>query len=176
MPETESKVQVKVVEKRLPEYYAVIHRPKLDQPQRMGHLIFAYPKENEFEFVNNNVQTQVLMGVLTLKEGCTFVDYAIWQAAMSFPQNQKEVERMQGVGAIAIFTPNAEITSRDSTDFTTIGAAVSVIGFCNDLSWLEKSRNRDKRLEIDKAIAARLEQVAEKTKNPQQSFPVGSFI
>ena len=175
MPETESKVQVKVVEKRLPEYYAVVHRPKLDQPQRMGHLIFAYPKENEFEF-NKNVQTQVLMGVLTLKEGCTFVDYAIWQAAMSFPQNQKEVERMQGVGAIAIFTPNAETTSRDSTDFTTIGAAVSVIGFCNDLSWLEKSRNRDKRLEIDKAIAARLEQVAEKTKSQQQSFPVGSFI
>lgn len=175
MPETESKLQVKV-EKRLPEYYAVVHRPKLDQPQRMGYLIFAYLKENELEFVNNNVQTQVLMGVLTLKEGCTFVPYTIWQAAMSFVQNQKEVERMQGVGAIAIFTPNAEITSHDSTDFTTVNAAVSVIGFCNDLAWLEKSRNRDKRLEIDKAIAARLAEIGERTKNAQQSFPVGSFI
>lgn len=175
MPETEPKAQLKEIVVRLPEYLAVVHRPKLDQPQRMGHLILAYQVENPHKN-NKNIQTQILMGVLTLKEGCTFVPYATWQAAMEFPQNRQEVERMQGIGAIAIFTPTSEITSNDSTDFTTISAAVSVISFCNNPSWLEKSRNRDKRLEIDKAIEQRLEDIAEKTKKPNQSFPMGSFI
>lgn len=175
MPDTEPKPQIKE-DKRLPEYLAIVHRPKLDQPQRMGHLIFAYLIDNGQKATNKNVQMQVEMGVLTLREGCTFVPYAIWQAAMDYPQNKREVERMQGVGAIAIFTPDAEITSNDSTDFTNSGTAVSVVSFCNDSRWLEKSRNRDKRLEIDRAIEQRLEEIAEKTKKPQQSFPMGSFI
>jgi hypothetical protein len=174
MPETETKLQTKE-EKRLPEYLAIVHRPKLDQPQRMGHLIFAYEIDNG-QKASKNVQAQVELGVLTLKEGATFVPYAMWQAAMVFSQNQQEVERMQGVGAIAIFTPDNPTVSNDTTDFTNISVAVSVVKFCNDPRWLEKSRNRDKRVEIDRAIEQRLEEIAEKTKKPQQSFPMGSFI
>jgi hypothetical protein len=174
-----SELEAKVLQKevKLPEYYAIVHRPKLDQPQRIGYTIFSYQIDNSLvRQINNNVQTQIELGVLTLKEGCTFVPYAIWQAAMAFPQNRYEVERMQSMGAIAIFIPDSQATSNDSTDFTLISTAIGVISFCNDPRWLEKSRNRDKRIEIDKAIEQRLEELAETTKKSNQSFPMGSFV
>lgn len=148
---------------------AIIYRPQFDKPMpRRGQQVFLYPV-SEAKRKGGKIE-EIQVESLTLQRGTNFIDSSQWEQVLAHPINKEAVLALSRKQVIATYAPDAEVASGDTTDYQDPNAVADIIAECSDVKWLERSRSRESRLEIEKLITQRLNGLEEDRKVRQYNL------
>ena len=168
-------------------YVAIVYYPDREkktptQPFGMrGSRIFNYQIDRGNPEPAQKKRTLTLadrveIETVAIAKGSNFIKAADWEAINKEAANAPEIEKLISLGALKIFTPDAEIIRDRSSDFSSIDDLQEIIDNSKNVDWLSLSLKIDQRADVCTMLALRLKEIEDEVTAMSQQLNSGAAM